>query len=274
MNLRYFVINAFTQGLFGGNPAGVCLLPDWLPDEQLMAMAASHRLSETAFVVRTKDAWELRWFTPAVEVELCGHATLAAGKVMLHELSPAWNRIDFQTRFTGAVSVSRRSKGKLELDFPARQTDETADPELIASVSDAIRADVKALRTGEKWIVRVADAATVRGLQPDMDKVAALEAFGLIVTAEGEDDDGKDPVDFVSRFFAPKAGVPEDPVTGSAHCALTPYWANELGKTALHAKQLSERGGELWCELKDDRVLIGGYALTYIAGHIRLKGAS
>lgn len=257
MKLPLYQVDAFTDRLFGGNPAAVVLLHDWLPDAALQAVAAENNLAETAFVIPRADVSPLRWFTPAVEMDLCGHATLASGYVLFRHRFPAAERLDFDTR-GGRLAVTRQGE-LLSLDFPAR-------PGTATGVTDAMTAAL-GVRPREAWLARdlmvVLDSeAQVRGLRPDFPRIAALDAFGVIVTAPGES------VDFVSRFFAPRAGIPEDPVTGSAHCTLVPYWAGRLGKSELVAAQRSSRGGDLYCELRGDRVRIAGHAVEYLCGEI------
>lgn len=262
MSLSFFWIDAFTDRVFSGNPAGVVPLENWLPDEAMQRIAFENGLSETAFFVRTGPGeYHLRWFTPAVEVELCGHATLASAHVLWTELGERAGTLTFASR-SGPLPVTRLADGKLELDFPTTPP----APENAAAV---LRAVTAALDQTPPWLGRtrfdlfavLPDAARVRALRPNFAHIAAAGARGLIVTAPGGED-----CDFVSRFFAPQSGVPEDPVTGSAHCALAPYWAARLGKTRLHARQVSARGGELWCELRGNRVGIAGRAVTYLRG--------
>ena len=271
MKLPLYWIDAFSGRAFAGNPAAVVPLAAWLDDALMQQIALEHGLAETAFFVRTGDErFHLRWFTPVVEVELCGHATLAAAHALFHELGERGERVTFDSR-SGPLPVTRRADGKLELDFPATPVAAEAD----AAVARAIAA---ALGGPPVWLGRskfdrfavLADAAAVRGVRPDLAQVAAAGGRGLIVTAPG---DGT--CDFVSRFFAPQSGVPEDPVTGSAYCALAPYWAARLGLTRLHARQLSARGGDVWCELASGgtpaappRVKIAGQTALYLRGEI------
>ena len=257
MRLPLFQIDAFTNQLFGGNPAAVVLLEDWLPDSVLAAIAAENNLAETAYVIPREGVIALRWFTPAVEVDLCGHATLAAAHVLFRHYFPSADKLTFSTR-SGNLSVARDA-GRLAMDFPAR-------PGKPIAITDTLVCAL-GIRPREAFLARdllaIFDSeAQIRGLQPDFPRIASLDAFAVIVSAPGET------VDFVSRFFAPRAGVPEDPVTGSAHCTLIPYWAARLGKPELTAKQLSTRGGELWCRLAGDRVVISGYAVEYMRGEI------
>ncbi|MBI3374323.1 MAG: PhzF family phenazine biosynthesis protein [Betaproteobacteria bacterium] len=257
MRLPLFQIDAFTSQLFGGNPAAVVLLDEWLSDSVLAAIAAENNLAETAFVIRRDGVIPLRWFTPTVEMDLCGHATLAAADVLFRHYLPSADKLTFSTR-SGNLIVTRDG-GRLAMDFPARPGKPVAIAESLVSALGA--------RPREAFLARdllaVFDSESeVRALRPDFTRVASLDAFAVIVSAPGES------VDFVSRFFAPRAGVPEDPVTGSAHCTLVPYWAARLGKAELAAKQLSMRGGDLWCRLAGDRVVISGCAVEYLRGEI------
>lgn len=261
MKLPLYQVDAFTDHLFGGNPAAVVLLDTWLPDGVLAAIAAENNLAETAFVIAQADVSPLRWFTPAVEMDLCGHATLAAADVLFRYRFASLNRLAFSTR-SGELTVTRDG-ALLKMDFPAR-------PGKPVAVTDALAAALGA-RPRAAYLARdllaIFDAESeVRALRPDFARVAALEAFAVIVSAPG------DTVDFVSRFFAPGAGVPEDPVTGSSHCTLVPYWAARLAKTRLTAKQLSARGGDLLCEFNGDRVAIAGQVVEYLRGEIETEG--
>ena len=260
MKLPIYQIDAFSSRTFGGNPAAVVTLDRWLSDETLQAIAAENNLSETAFVQPQGEVSPLRWFTPTVEVDLCGHATLAAGHVLFAYHYPSQEKLTFSTR-SGLLAVSREDD-RLSLDFPSR-------PGTPADVSDALAA---ALGTRPREAYRARDTLAVfetegaiRDLQPDFERIAALETFGVIVSAPGTE------VDFVSRFFGPRAGVSEDPVTGSAHCTLVPYWSARLGKQKLRARQISRRGGELECELRGDRVAIAGKTVEYLRGEINVQ---
>lgn len=259
MKLPLYQIDTFTSRLFGGNSAAVVILDTWLADDVLQAIAAENNLAETAFVVPREDMAPLRWFTPTVEVDLCGHATLAAGHVLLSHLYPSRKSVSFSTR-SGVLSVSRE-QGRLSLDFPAR-------PGTPIEVSDELASALGA-RPREAYLARdilaVFDTeTTIQTMRPDLGLVVTLDAFAVIVSAPGN------AVDFVSRFFAPRAGISEDPVTGSAHCTLVPYWAARLGKTKLTARQLSLRIGELDCELLGDRVAIAGRTVEYLRGEINV----
>jgi PhzF family phenazine biosynthesis protein len=267
MRLQLFQIDAFSSSVFSGNPAAVVPLDAWLPDATLQAIAVENNLSETAFFVSADpggDAdFDLRWFTPAMEVDLCGHATLASAHVLVSHLGFGRETVTFATK-SGLVSVSH-GDGRLALDFPARPGDPLP---VSAQLSKALGAEPVEVRLARDLMAVYATEEQVRALAPDFAGVRELEALGVIVTAPGEAPD----VDFVSRFFAPRAGIDEDPVTGSAHCTLAPYWAERLGKTDLHALQVSERGGELFCSYEPgaDRVHIAGSAVSYLEGTIAI----
>jgi PhzF family phenazine biosynthesis protein len=262
MKLPLYWIDAFTDRVFAGNPAAVVPLATWPEEALLRQIAFENGLSETAFFVRTGPAeFHLRWFTPAVEVDLCGHATLASAHVLFHLLGQTGDTITFASR-SGPLTVTRRADEKLELDFPARPTHPAAasDP-LLAGLG---RAPQHVERNAGAWLCVFEHAAAVRSLQPDHAALARLTPGRIIVTAPGDD------CDFVSRYFAPDAGIAEDPVTGSAHCTLMPYWTQRLGRAALHARQVSARGGELWCEQRGERVRIAGRSVLYLRGEISL----
>jgi PhzF family phenazine biosynthesis protein len=261
MRLPIYQVDAFADRVFAGNPAAVVPLDSWLPDAQLQAIAAENNLAETAYFLRNDDVFELRWFTPAVEVDLCGHATLATAFVISTLLEPGRARMDFVTRQAGTLTVTR--DGDLfTLDFPSRPAAPAAapHPDLIAALGGPAPL---AILDGRDYLVVYEDEATVRALTPDMLALTKLDRFAVCVTAPG-----RDGVDFVSRLFAPAQGIPEDPVTGSTHCMLIPYWAERLGKTILSARQVSARGGDLACELIGDRVKIGGKGVLYLEGVI------
>ena len=263
--MKLYWVDAFAAQPFTGNPAGVVPLERWPADAWMQQVAFENGLAETAFFVRTGEArFHLRWFTPAVEVDLCGHATLASAFVIFNELGQTGDRIAFDSR-SGPLIVARGPEGLLELDFPATPPREEAGAALRGQVAAALGASIGWLgRTPFDLFATVATPESVAALQPDLPKVAALGGRGLIVTAAG----GPAGIDFVSRFFAPQAGVPEDPVTGSAHCALAPYWAARLGKSMLLARQISRRGGDLQCTLAGERVRLGGRALLYLRGDL------
>ncbi|MBI5769830.1 MAG: PhzF family phenazine biosynthesis protein [Verrucomicrobia bacterium] len=260
MKLPLFWIDAFTDRPFGGNPAAVVPLDAWPDDALMQRMAFEHGLSETAFLVRTGGArFHLRWFTPRIEIDLCGHATLASAHALFAELGQDGDGVIFDTR-SGSLGVTRRADGKLEMDFPSRPAAPAAPPEALGRGLG--RTPESTARSERMWLCLYPTADDVRALRPDHAALAAVTPGRIIVTAPGRD------CDFVSRFFAPEAGITEDPVTGSAHCTLMPYWAARLGRTALHARQVSARGGELWCELAGDRVRMQGRAVTYLRGAV------
>jgi PhzF family phenazine biosynthesis protein len=255
-------IDAFTSRVFSGNPAAVVPLTAWLDDSVLQKIAFENGLSETAFVVpREGDTCELRWFTPAVEVDLCGHATLATAHVLYTQLGYNDDELRFLTR-SGVLSVVRRSHGRLELDFPMRPAERTETPEGLVKALGI--APLWVYATSRLWMAVYAAPEEVAQLKPDHRALGALNPGRFIVTAPGTD------CDFVSRFFAPEVGVREDPVTGSSHCTLVPYWAERLQRTELHARQVSPRGGELWCRSVGSRVKIAGQAALYMRGEIEV----
>jgi len=258
MTIPYFEVLAFTDRQFAGNPAGVCLLADeWLPEALMQQIAAENNLAETAFVIERKDYFDLRWFTPAVEVDLCGHATLASAHVLFHHLGRKGDSVRFQSR-SGELRVDKTDK-RLVLDFPAESLSPCEPPTKLA---EGLRAKPREVLKGRDYFVVFDREEDVSAIAPDLATIAQLDTQGVIVTAPGND------CDFVSRYFAPAAGIPEDPVTGSAHCALIPYWSKRLWKRELYARQISKRGGELFCEDRGQRVGIGGNAMTYVEGKL------
>ena len=268
-NLPLYQVDAFADRPFAGNPAAVCLVETPIPDAVMQAIAAENNLSETAFIDIGRGSGEevlgLRWFTPTVEVELCGHATLASGFVMLTEIAPTRAKVTFQTR-SGLLSVERGEGGLMVLDLPL-STPQPVDAGTKSRVARAIGVEPRQVVLGKAgYFAELASAAAVRAVTPDLAAVAAL-GTSVCITAPGADD--APPVDFVSRFFAPAHGVPEDPVTGSAHCTLTPYWAARLDKQRLRARQVSRRMGELTCALEGDRVRLGGACRLVITGTFR-----
>ncbi|HEX3817311.1 MAG TPA: PhzF family phenazine biosynthesis protein [Chthoniobacterales bacterium] len=260
MTIPYFQIQAFTKDHFAGNPAGVCLLGEWLPDARMQAIAAENNLSETAFLIERERDFDLRWFTPTVEVDLCGHATLAAAHVIFRHLGRMSNEVIFQSR-SGSLTVARVAD-RLVLDFPAEPLRECEPP---PKLSEGLGAQAKSVLRGRDYFAVFGREEDVSALTPDFEVLAQLDAQGVVVTARGNS------CDFVSRCFGPKVGIPEDPVTGSTHCALIPYWSKRLGKKQLHARQLSQRSGELYCEDRGERVGIGGNAVTYLTGNISIS---
>jgi predicted PhzF superfamily epimerase YddE/YHI9 len=261
MELSLYWVDAFTDRVFGGNPAAVVPLESWLDDKLLQRIAFENGLSETAYFVRTGPARaKLRWFTPAVEIDLCGHATLATAHVLFKELAQVEAPFVFDTK-SGPLSVSRKGP-LLELDFPSRPAlPAEPPPELLRGLG---RKPDAAFKSERMWLCVFGSAGDVAGVMPDHAALATVSPDKIIITAPGYD------CDFVSRFFAPAAGVPEDPVTGSAHCTLVPYWAERLGKSKLHARQISRRGGELWCELDRERVRMAGDTVSYLRGRITI----
>jgi predicted PhzF superfamily epimerase YddE/YHI9 len=259
MKLPYYEVSAFTTNPFGGNPAGVCPLEAWLPDKTLQGIAANNNLAETAFTVPRGKDFELRWFTPTIEMDLCGHATLAAAFVLFNERDLRASEVHFHSR-SGLLTVTRASD-LLTLDFPSRPATACATPEALMR---GLVANPREVLKARDYLAVFASEAEVRALKPNFAALKTLDCLGIIATAPGKD------CDFVSRFFAPGAGVDEDPVTGSAHCTLIPYWSQRLGKTKLFARQVSIRGGELFCEAVGERVRIGGRSVLYLKGEIYL----
>ncbi len=259
--IPYFVVDAFASRVFQGNPAGVCPLERWLPDEELQAIAAENNLSETAFFVPQDSGYHLRWFTPRTEVPLCGHATLATAFAIVRHLDPALNEIRFQT-LSGILTV-RRAGDWYELDLPLYAPQPLQQPPAELEAGLGVEAsEILCTEQDSNYYVVVAGEETVRALQPRFEVLARLHPFGVAVTARGRS------TDFVSRYFAPSYGIPEDPVTGSTHAALVPYWAPRLKRTSLTAAQVSARGGELRCRLVNKRVRVAGQATTYLEGTI------
>ncbi len=264
MRLPIYQVDAFADKLFGGNPAAICPLTEWLPDATMQAIAAENNLAETAFFVREDSDggadYLLRWFTPTVEVDLCGHATLASGHIVFSILDPARERVGFRTLKAGTLSVEKRGD-LLVMDFPSRPAEPVAPPPgLLAALGGAPREVLKA----RDHMVVYDSAAEILALKPDFAALGKItDCWSAMATAPGENG-----VDFVSRFFAPRQGIDEDPATGSSHCTLVPYWAKRLGKTELQARQLSRRVGALTCALHGDRVRIGGRAVLYLEGEI------
>jgi len=259
MELSIFQVDAFSSKVFGGNPAAICPLENWLPDALLQSIASENNLAETAYFVRTNDRYHLRWFTPAIEMDLCGHATLASAHVLFHELGNQTNTLYFDTK-SGELTVKRQGD-LLVMDFPSRPPKPVAaDPGL----APAMGGKPQEILASRDYFLVYETEEEVLALQPDMAALTRLDKPTFIATARGEN------CDFVSRFFAPKLGVPEDPVTGSAHCTLIPYWAGKLGKNSLHAWQVSARRGELFCKMEGERVEIAGHAALYLKGKIRV----
>ena len=263
MYLQIFHLDAFTTRIFGGNPAAVCPLAEWLDDDLLRAVAAENNLSETAFFVpQSANCYDLRWFTPRCEVKLCGHATLASGYVILQVLASGYDSLCFDTRFSGTLTVSREGD-LLAMDFPALVPWNSENPprELTEGLGST---PTSVVQIEDNYFAVYEQEEEVRRISPDLRLLGKLHPAGVAVTAPGND------ADFVSRYFAPSYGIPEDPVTGSTHSSLAPYWARRLGKATLHARQVSERGGELWCEVKEKRVVIKGNAVLTLKGELSI----
>lgn len=265
MKLDIFQVDAFTSKPFGGNPAAVVPLTEWLPDETMLKIAAENNLSETAFFVKEGDRYHIRWFTPTIEVNLCGHATLASSHVIFNELKLEDEFITFYSQRSGPLGVVKDSD-KFILDFPSYPINEIEQNDELAQAVGKVPAKVWETQ-GNMVMMRLESEEDVRTLEPDFRALAQLPYDEVIVTARGDD------CDFASRMFAPRIGIPEDPVTGAIHCSLIPYWAEELGKEKLFARQVSKRGGELFCELAGDRVKIGGHATLYLKGEIHVENA-
>jgi len=265
MRIPTFYVDAFTDRPFSGNPAAVCLLNSWLDDEGLHKVAAENNLSATAFLLPRGKDYEIRWFTARCELKLCGHATLAAGFVVFNFLRPEAEAVRFASRFHGALTVEK-SGDSLAMNFPALFPQ--PKPEVPRELTRAL-SQIK-LRPSEIWEVNqiymlvLDDQRAVQNLTPDFEAFQPLHPHAVLITARGEE------ADFVSRYFAPGYGIAEDPATGSSHCLLTPYWSQRLGKSRLHARQLSQRGGELWCELSGDRVLLQSSAVLTMRGTLSI----
>jgi PhzF family phenazine biosynthesis protein len=260
MRIPLYQVDAFTGRPFSGNPAAVCPLAEWLPAATMQAIAAENNLAETAFFVPQGDGYLLRWFTPTVEVDLCGHATLASGYVVTHILAPEGRSVTFETLKAGPLEVTRDGEF-LAMDFPAWPPEpQAADPRILAALGIA---PAQSFVARGRTLAVYDRAEEVAALRPDFAAMRGVPGADAIVTAPG-----RDGVDFVSRYFAPNHGSDEDPVTGSAHCILTPYWAARLGKAQLNARQISARGGELVCTLRGDRVTLTGRAVLYLEGTI------
>jgi PhzF family phenazine biosynthesis protein len=258
MQLKIYQLDAFTDKVFGGNPAAVVPLTEWLPDELMQKIALENNLAETAFYVLEDDKYHIRWFTPTVEVDLCGHATLATAYQIFHYEKYPKSIIEFTSR-SGILKVEKQGD-LLELDFPMDKLTPSETPQaLIEALGATPKETIKGLTD---YMLVFENEDQIKSFKPDLRKIASVKCRGIMVTAKGDE------VDFVSRFFGPASGVDEDPVTGSAHTSLTPYWAKVLNKTTLSAKQISSRGGELRCTLVDDRVKIAGNVAPYLVGEI------
>ena len=259
MKISIFQVDAFTSELFRGNPAAVCPLESWIDDNTLQLGASENNLSETAFFVRENDGYRIRWFTPVCEVDLCGHATLASAYIIFNEIDRTVSNIKFFSN-SGKLSVTKDSDLIL-LDFPSLPPKISHNPENIYSAFNIKPTEVL---QADDYLLIYDNQEKIENILPDLSILKEVDLRGVIVSSKGND------CDFVSRFFAPKYGIDEDPVTGSAHCTLIPYWSEKLGKKKLHAKQLSKRGGELFCEMKKNRVVISGHAVKYFSGEIEI----
>lgn len=260
MEISLYQIDAFASKLFEGNPAAVCPLDAWLPDEVMQSIAAENNLSETAFFVPKGNGFHIRWFTPVSEVDLCGHATLAAAYVLFNILEFKKDKIEFDSK-SGILTVTK-DKEWLVMDFPAQPPVPCDIPEEIVKAFNTVPTDCL---MSEDYIVVFESEIDIESAKPDFEKLKKLGLRGVIITAKSTR------YDFVSRFFAPRYGIPEDPVTGSAYTQLAPYWASQIGPQKFSVKQMSSRGGELTCEVVDDRVFISGKAIKYLEGKIEIK---
>ena len=261
MNIPIYQVDAFSDTPFGGNPAAVCILDSWLSDEIMQKIGQENNLSETAFIVRkAKGEYEIRWFTPSTEINLCGHATLASAYIIFNFYENNLETVSFESK-SGVLSVDRKDD-LLVLDFPSTPPVKADIPLVLIKALGVIP---EAAFSSRDLMVLVKDEQTVRSLNPDFNLLKELDYLGIIVTAAGDNSD------FVSRFFAPNVGINEDPATGSAHTTLIPFWADKLGKDKLHAYQVSHRIGELFCELSGDRVKIAGKACLIIQGEFKLN---
>lgn len=258
--MKYYVIDAFTDKPFHGNPAGVCPLTEWLPDDIMQSIASENNLSETAFFVPGGNYYDLRWFTPEAEVDLCGHATLASAFVLMNFIDPSMERVEFHSQ-SGPLFVSRNGD-IFTLDFPSRPPVPFEKPSILER---ALGVPVLETHESRDVVALVADERTVKSLSPDFALLGQIDTFAVVVTAKGNT------CDFVSRFFTPQEGINEDPVTGSSHSTLIPFWSARLGKKQMIARQLSQRGGELTVEDCGERVKIGGKAVCYLKGEIEIN---
>jgi len=265
MKMPIFQVDAFTDEVFRGNPAAVCPLPKWPQDVLLQSIAAENNLPETAFLVGAEGKYKLRWFTPVQEIDLCGHATLAAAYVVMTAMEKGQKHVAFSTK-SGTLRVSKVGRDLFAMDFPARPAERVDPPP--AALLEALGKEPLEVWAARDYMAVYATEKDVKALRPNMEKLRQLDKLGVIVTAKG------DKVDFVSRFFAPKAGVPEDPVTGSSHCTLIPYWAERLGKDDLLARQVSRRGGDLMCMPRGKRVAIAGRVVLYMKGAVDVPYSS
>ncbi len=259
MKIKIYQIDAFTKNVFSGNPAAVCPLDKWIDEALMQCIAQENNLAETAFFVKDQGSYQIRWFTPTKEVDLCGHATLASADVIFRYLEHNADKIKFSSK-SGSLYVLREGD-KISLDFPSIPPVACDTPEYLI---EALGAQPESVMSCNNYFVIFKSEEDIASIKPNFSLLCKLNLQGVIITAPGED------TDFVSRYFAPKYGIPEDPVTGSAHCTLIPYWANRLDKMQLKAKQISQRGGELFCTDLGDRVSISGYAVEYLSGFIEI----
>lgn len=257
MKLPLFQVDAFTNKAFSGNPAAVCPLDSWLTDDEMQQIAGENNLSETAFFVNRGEYYQLRWFTPQTEVDLCGHATLASAWVIMNKIQPDLKEVKFGSH--GGELIVRRENNQYLMDFPSHEPKKCTPPK---NLIKALGLEPVEILASNYYLAVYNTEEEVSELRPYMTLLKELDRIGVVITAPGEN------VDFVSRFFAPAIGIPEDPVTGSAHCTLIPYWSKRLNKKEMNAKQVSCRGGDLFCEYNDDRVIIGGEAKLFLEGQI------
>lgn len=258
-----YQVDAFADAVFGGNPAAVVPMQTWLPDDVLQKIAAENNLAETAFLIPDGENYALRWFTPTLEIDLCGHATLASAAIVFEYLKPASRQVSFTTRWAGTLVVTHRPDGLLEMDFPARPIEA---PATLPGLAEALGATPRELFSGGLTLAVFEHEDEVRRLAPDFRKLKEVPARGVIVTALSAGEGA----DFVSRFFAPNLGIDEDPVTGGAHCALAPFWSRRLGRKSLVGRQISARGGTIHVQDRGSRVLIAGRTRLYLEGRIFL----
>ena len=262
MKLTIYQVDAFTNKLFGGNPAAVIPLSEWLDATLMQQIAAENNLAETVFFVPKDEGFHIRWFTPELEIDLCGHATLASAFVLYKYLGYTKDRLVFYSK-SGELILSRDGD-KLQMNFPSRMPERISEYPLQLLKGLGLDDEVLGVYKSRDYVVELATQQEVLNVQPDMSYLNQVDVIGIIVTAPGKD------CDFVSRFFAPSCGIPEDPVTGSAHSTLIPFWSEKLNKQQLHARQLSKRGGELWCENKGERVTMSGHCVFYMKGEIEV----
>ncbi|WP_457571981.1 PhzF family phenazine biosynthesis protein [Desulfovulcanus sp.] len=260
MNIPIYQIDAFTSQVFAGNPAAVCLLENWLNTQTLQAIARENNVSETAFIIQKENCYEIRWFSPSVEVDLCGHATLASAFVIFNYIDTSTDKITFASSKSGELIVFREND-LLKMNFPSQPPKPCNPPK---ELFEALGIKPVEVLSSEDYLAVFQNEDEIISLKPNMEKLKQLNLRGVIVTAKGKK------ADFVSRFFAPKLGINEDPVTGSAHCTLIPYWKTKMGKKTFYAQQLSQRGGELYCEDCGDRVAISGKAVKFMQGTITI----